>query len=106
MKESTFSVYAVTSSNKNENVLYVGMTTQTLRKRLSQHVSDATNGTCSVKNKKLCHKNKKPDLERLHTFIQKNGTTNLSIHTLQANLIDYASAKKSEDSFKRKFGVE
>lgn len=104
MKEHRpITVYAVTSRNKT---LYVGMTTQTLRKRLSQHVADARNGTCSVKNKKLCHKNKKPDLERLHAFIQKNGTTNLSIHTLEANLTSYESAKKSEDSFKRKFGVE
>ena len=59
------------------------MTSNSLRKRLFQHITDAKRNTCSVSNK-LCQKEKPSDLKRLHDYIKiMNNPNQLSITTLE-----------------------
>ena len=60
----TYTIYSITMSNGSYK--YVGMTTQNLQKRLTQHKADARSGSCSLSNR-LCQKRKPRDLQVLHT---------------------------------------
>ena len=73
---------------------YIGMTTQPLQRRLSQHKADAQSGSCSL-SAKLCQKSKPKDLQAFHTKLQKNPDA-FSINKLKTVTGTYHAAHKEE----------
>ena len=98
-----YTIYKITHKHI---ILYVGMTSNSLRKRLFQHITDAKRNTCSVSNK-LCQKEKPPDLKRLHDYIKSmNDPNQLSITTLEKFTGTYHQAKTSELKLKKKYNIQ
>ena len=59
-----YTIYRITDGRFS----YIGMTKQSLSRRLSQHKADSTGG-CSV-TKKMCKKEKPSDLAQLHKHLR------------------------------------
>ena len=87
----TFTIYEIKSTL---GYSYIGMTTQPLQRRLSQHKADAQSGSCSL-SAKLCQKSKPKDLQAFHTKLQKNPDA-FSINKLKTVTGTYHAAHKEE----------
>ena len=92
----TYTIYSITMSNGSFK--YIGMTTQNLQKRLTQHKADARSGSCSLSNR-LCKKVKPQDLQVLHSKLKKNPNA-FTIKPLKTVVGTYQEAHKVEVSLK------
>ena len=97
-----FTIYEIKMKSK---VIYVGMTTQPLQRRLQQHLRDSKGG-CSIPSKQnvnksnLCQKKRPKDLKHLHAT---NANFNdITIHKITTHPGPYADAKKVENIYKTK----
>ena len=99
-----FTIYEIKMKSK---VIYVGMTTQPLQRRLQQHLRDSKGG-CSIPSKKnvnksnLCQKKRPKDLKHLHANLNKQNFSDFTIHKITTHPGPYADAKKVEDKIKTK----
>ena len=93
----TFTMYEIKSTL---GYSYIGMTTQPLQRRLSQHKADAQSGACSL-YAKLCQKKKPKDLQAFHTKLKKNPDA-FSIRKLKTVTSTYHAAHKEELRLKSK----
>ena len=92
----TYTIYKITDGQ----LTYVGMTVQSLKQRLNQHIMDAKTNGCSI-SKNLCQRKKPPDLKAFH-FKLKANPTSFNISKIKSVTGTYEVAHKEELKVKTK----
>jgi predicted GIY-YIG superfamily endonuclease len=98
-KTASYTIYQISNGKDT----YVGMTTQSLSARFSQHKKDAKTQKCSVSSK-LCQKEKPKDLQAFHKALRENPTS-FTISRIKDITGTYEEVHKAETAMKNKYAT-